>query len=255
MKKLMVSALAMSVSVCASAHSLWILGENTHEALHVDMIYGHDFPKPEVIPEKRLPIFEPPVLHAKDGQEVLVQKGEKNYHYVAKSSLKEGTYLLTAVYKPTTWSKTEDGKWHMNKTRKDLSNVVLCESAAMQGKSILQVGQDTGDYAQTVLGKGVEITPLVNANQLIVDNKIRFLLTKEGKPVSGAVVLGSYDGYGFSGHDVPMPFYAKTNKKGEFSFKATKPGLWYLTTELEEATGNQDCETAMTEVTLSFEVK
>lgn len=195
------------------------------------MIYGHDFPHAETIPAECLSIFDAPEVHGKDFHEVLVQEGE-NYHYVGKEKLKDGTYLFSAFYKPTTWVKDDAGKWHMGKTRKDVPNAAFCETAVMQGKSILVVGNDDGSYAQTTLGKGLELTPKVEANKLVADSKIPFVLTKDGKPVAGAVILGSYDGYGFEGHNIPMAFYAKTNKDGEFEFKATRPGLWFLNTEL-----------------------
>ncbi|SUO94204.1 DUF4198 domain-containing protein [Suttonella ornithocola] len=255
MKKYLSIALIAACSTTAFAHSLWVIGDNNKDTVSVNLIYGHDFPEPEIIPEERLSIFEAPVIHGENFKEVLKQAGAENYHYEGKAKLKEGTYLLSAYYQPTSWVKDDAGKWYMNKTRKDIKNAVLCETAVMQGKSILTVGNDDGSYAQTVLGKGIEITPLANSNALKVDATIPFRLTKNGEPVADAVILGSYDGYGFSGHDIPMPFYAKTNKKGEFEFKALKPGLWYLTTELEEDSGNADCEIDFTEVTLTFEVK
>lgn len=255
MKKILTLVLTSTLIATTQAHSLWIVGDNSKDTLNVDMLYTHEpFPTREAIPEKRLSIFEAPEVHGKDFTETLSQQGE-NYHYVGKEKLKDGTYLLTAYYKPTTWVETTDGKWVMGKTRKDVENAASCETAVMQGKGILIVGGDDGAYAQTILGKGIEITPKVNAGELAVDKDATFVLTKEGKPLAGQVVLGSFDGYGFEGHNIPMAFYAKTNKNGEFIFRPTRSGLWYLTADVQEDSGNADCELNQTKVTLTFNVK
>jgi len=51
-------------------------------------------------------------------------------------------------------------------------------------------------------------------------------------------------------------FYAETDKNGEFSFRALKPGLWYLSSEVEQAPKDPKvCDKVVDEFTLSFNVK
>ncbi|MDZ7819540.1 MAG: hypothetical protein U5K55_13455 [Aliarcobacter sp.] len=52
-----------------------------------------------------------------------------------------------------------------------------------------------------------------------------------------------------------MAFYAKTDSKGEFIFKALKSGFWYLKANYNQNSGNKDCEIIADKTTLSFEVK
>ncbi len=240
----------------ASAHSLWVTGKND-TVVKADIVYGHNFPHAEVIPEKRLSIFDPVEVVGKDYKETLQQKGE-NYHYESSKSLMKGTYLLKAIYKPTIWSKKADGEWVMGKSRKNIDGEVdSCEVASMAGKSILIVGNDDGSYATQPLGKGLEITPLVKPGEITVNKGVKFQITNNGKPLKMAEIFGSYHGFSdIDSHDgMSFPFYAKSDLKGEFLFKPLHAGLWYLKSEVTEESGNADCETNFNQATLTFTVK
>ena len=213
-------ALLLGASASASAHNLWTQGENK-DVFEADLIYGHEFPKPEVIPEARLVLFEAPQVISASGTQTLVQSGE-NYHYRHSAKLGKGTHVLLGTYKPTYWTKKADGKWAMAKTRADFPDAQSCGLYSMSGKSFVIIDDD-GAFAT--------------------------------KPVADAKVVGSPAG--FNSEEVEIEaFYAETDKNGEFSFRALKPGLWYLSSEVEQAPKDPKvCDKVVDEFTLSFNVK
>lgn len=245
------SALLIGASASASAHGLWTLGEN-REVFEADIIYGHEFPKPEPIPEKRLVLFEPLKVLSPDGTVTLKQRGEK-HHYVHTRKLGKGTHVLLANYKPTYWTEVSDDKWEMNKTRADFPQAKHCGLYTMQGKSFVIV-DDSGDDAMKPVGKGFEITPMVNPTKIAANELVKFRVTNDGKPVAGAEIVGSPAG--FNSEEVEIEaFRAETDERGEFQFRALKSGLWYLSGEFERAGKDpKTCEDAVDEFTLSFNV-
>ena len=233
-------------------HNLWVKASN-EDVVKAQMIYGHDFPNPEPIAQERLSLFNPIEIVAEKETLILSQKGEE-YNYEGKKPLQEGTYIVKVVYKPTAWIEKADGKWEMNKTRKDSKEEVKhCGIYSMFGKSILVVGDSDGAFATKSLGKGFEITPLVKASEFKKDTPIKFRLTRDGKRVKMTDVYGSFGG--FSEDEMSMAFYAKTDLKGEFVFKPLKSGLWYLKADYKQESGNADCEHIGDKTTLSFEVR
>lgn len=245
---LLVSILGTSVL----AHDLWVTVSHK-DKVYADMIYGHDFPNPEVIAEERLALFEPVSIIGKDGTRILSQKGE-NYSYVGKEKLKKGAYVVRAYYKPTSWMQTSDGKWEMNKTRKDTQKEVThCGTYSMQGKSILVVDAGDDDFITKPLGKGLEITLLVRASEIKEGKAIKFKVTMDGKKLKFKDVYGSLEGY--SENDMSKAYYGKTNLAGEIVFKPLKKGFWYLHVKHKRDSGNKDCEITQESSTLSFHVK
>ncbi len=64
--------------VSVSAHDLWVTGKN-EEVFKADMIYGHDFPHPEIIVQERTVLFDPVQVEGENLHEILTPKKE-NYH-------------------------------------------------------------------------------------------------------------------------------------------------------------------------------
>ena len=112
MKKQVVLAAVLSAAVfSAHAHRVWVKTDHTHggEILKAQLGYG-EFPEFEPIAQERLHIFSKPMrLYTDKGHEDLVQKGEFNYQYESKKPVREGSFLVTAEYQPTFWSKNQDG--------------------------------------------------------------------------------------------------------------------------------------------------
>ncbi len=251
MKKISALILGLFVGTSAFSHDLWVTATN-EDVIKANMIYGHDFPKPEKIKEERKVLFEPIKVIGEDTTLTLSQKGEL-YSYVGKDKLKDGTYIIKATYKPTPWIETVDGKWEMNKTRKDTKKEVKhCGIYSMSAKSILNVGNADSEFITKPLGKGLEFTPLVKASQFKEGMPIKFKVTRDGKPLKIHEVYGSLESY--SKDDMSMAFYGKTNLRGEVTFKALKSGLWYLKTSYDKDSGNKDCEHIGDKATISFYV-
>ncbi len=103
------------------------------------------------------------------------------------------------------------------------------------------------------LGVGLEITPMVKLGEIVVNKVVKFRIIRDGKPEKNAKIFGSYDGY--AEDEMSMPFYAKSDLKGEFKFKALRAGHWYLKSEIEIDSGNNDGEIKGDLTTLSFMVK
>ena len=142
MKKTLIAAL-LGFSALAQAHEVWVatpaqLASNS--VLKADLAYG-DYPYVEKIPEKRLAIFPPMELINQDGEmQTLVQKGE-NYQYQSEKALKDGSYWVTATYKPTFWSQNNEG-WKMDNLQ-GTPNAFYCEQTQMFGKAFTVVGKKT----------------------------------------------------------------------------------------------------------------
>lgn len=252
MKNILTLLLVSVFGTSVFAHDLWVKAENK-DKVYADIIYGHSFPNPEVIAKERLSLFEPISIVSKDGTTVLSQEGE-NYSYVGKEKLKKGAYIVKAYYKPTSWMQTSDGKWEMNKTRKDTQKeVTSCGTYSMQAKSILIVDNGDDDFITKPLGKGLEITPLVKASEIKEGQAVKFKVTMDGKKLKFQDVYGTLVGY--STDDMSKAYYGKTNLAGEIVFKPLKKGSWYLNVKYKRNSENKDCEIAQEVSTLSFEVK
>ncbi len=239
----------MGLVSLSHAHDLWVVGENT-DVFKADIVYGHGFPKPEPIPQERTVLFEPIRVLGNNHEEILTQKGD-NYHYEGKK-LGKGTYFILAKYKPTAWIEKADGKWEMNKIRKDTTEAVkYCGVSTMSAKSIFVVDGDDGEFAKKPLGKGLEFTPLVKPGEIRKDVPVKFRLTRDGKPIKVGKVFGSFGGFS-SNDEVSVAFYATTDLNGEFEFKALKEGLWYLKTTVNTDSGDKDCEIFNDKASVSF---
>jgi len=233
------------------SHDLWVDATNK-KVIEANIIYGHNFPKPETISEERVSIFEPVKVIGRNGT-IQLKQSNYNYNYIGDKKLEKGTYIINANYKPTAWSETADGKWYMNKTRKDIQEKVKsCGIYSMSAKHILIVENDDGEFATKPLNKGFEITPLVKASQIKQGMPIKFKVTKNGKKIKFQDIYGSIEGY--SDNDMSMAFYGKTDLKGEFIFTPLKSGLWYLKANHKSKTNIKDCEISGDKTTISFQV-
>ena len=136
MKKLLLATSLCIFAASSHAHRVWV--ESTPlkagEVLQADLGYG-EFPTLETIPEKRLSFFEQGMhLLSAKGSEALKQSGDKNYHFVSQAPLAEGSYVISATYKPTFWSQNAEG-WKQA-DMKNTPNATYCEQTSMYGKQI-----------------------------------------------------------------------------------------------------------------------
>ncbi|PRM39446.1 Nickel uptake substrate-specific transmembrane region, partial [Haemophilus influenzae] len=104
MKKTLITSLLV-LSGIAQAHEVWVQAPTklaSGSVLKAELAYG-DYPYVEKIPEARLKIFAPmEIIHQNGEKQTLIQKGE-NYQYQSENALSDGSYWITATYKPTFW--------------------------------------------------------------------------------------------------------------------------------------------------------
>ncbi|MSN96679.1 DUF4198 domain-containing protein [Campylobacter sp. FMV-PI01] len=252
MKKVAFLCLFGILTSQVAAHDLWVIGKNG-EKFEADMVYGHHFPTPEDIKKDRLVLFDPVKVIGENTQITLTQSG-KEYHFEG-DKLEKGVYIVNAFYKPTPWIQKEDGKWEMNKTRKDTKEAVkYCGISTMQSKAFVEVDGGDSKIIAKPLNKGLEIVPLFDSVSKIKEGELlKFKILLNGKPVKKAQIYASYDGY--ASNDMAQAGYAKSDLEGNFEFRALKKGLWYLKSTVNTKTNNDDCEIFNDKTTLVFEVK
>lgn len=233
----------------ASAHDFWLFGENGEKA-SVNIGYGHDFPNPEPINEKRVALFETPMIIKKDGDKIKLKQSGENYHFEAEK-LKNGTYALIGEYKPTFWTEDTEGKWHMDGTRDTIKNAKFCEKAVMNAKSVINVDADD-EFITKPLGQRLEIIPLANPAKFKVDEPFKVRVLFEGKPLKVGTIDGFFDGF-LNGKSA---FHATTDLKGETEVLALRPGKWMLKVvhklPFEDA---KKCDEEIIVATFAFEIK
>ena len=146
-KTALLIASAFLFSTAAHAHRVWVETAHTHggEYLEAELGYG-EFPELEPIAKDRLHIFSKPMqLVTEKGKENMIQKGTYNYQYRSKLPVKDGSYLVTAEYQPTFWSKNSAG-WKQASI-KEMPDASYCEQTRMFGKNIVNVGHESADTA------------------------------------------------------------------------------------------------------------
>ena len=127
MKKTALFTLLALACTSAHAHRVWVSTDHTHggDILKAELGYG-EFPHAEPIVADRLHIFSQPMqLISGKKRQNLVQKGEHNYQYQSAKPVAEGSYLVTAEYQPTFWSKNAAG-WQKTDMSK-MTDASYCE--------------------------------------------------------------------------------------------------------------------------------
>lgn len=235
MKKTLLATF-FALAATAQAHEVWVsaptqLPSNT--TLKAELAYG-DYPYIEAIPEKRLSIFAPMEIISQDGeQQTLVQKGE-NYQYQSAKPLADGSYWITATYKPTFWSQNAEG-WKMDNL-KGLENPTYCEQTQMFGKSFVTVGKQplNVDMATTRVGLPLEIVPLKDPSQIQAGEAFPVQIFYQDMPLAGETVIATADTVivkdleASTGHREPQGFSGKTDSQGRVNFIPLIEGIWKL---------------------------
>lgn len=250
LKNSLVSLAIAGIFVSTNAHDFWVNGDNQNQfKAHIG--YGHDFPKPEKIPENRTKLFNP-LYVIKDGgaKTTLKQEGE-NYEFVGEK-LANGAYILAGEYKPTFWSKDSDGKWHMDGTRVNTKNVEFCELAIMNAKSVISVGGAKADFIKKPIGQKIEIVPVDDPFELKVDKPFKVQVFLDGKPLKTAKVTGTFEGFLQDKH----AFIGTTDLNGVIDVLALRPGKWLLEVTHEQPHKDAKvCEQEIIIATLTLEIK
>lgn len=246
----------------ANAHRVWVETNHIHdnETLEADLGYG-EFPELEVIPEKRLHFFKEGMkLISKDGTQNLVQKGDKNYHFESEKPLKEGTYLITAEYSPTFWSKNKDG-WKQTNIE-GMPDAIHCEETRMYGKNINNVGHESAEVEvlQKPLGHLLELVPLDNPENAVLGEPFPVKVLYRGEPLPNATVTATFKGFDKSDrkatHKVEaQAFSDTTNAEGVVGVIPLRQGFWKVSVEHKVDYKDQKiCHKESTYSTLTFQL-
>ena len=234
-KKTLIAAL-LGFSALAQAHEVWVATPAqiaSNSVLKADLAYG-DYPYVEKIPEKRLAIFPPMELINQDGEmQTLVQKGE-NYQYQSEKPLKDGSYWVTATYKPTFWSQNNEG-WKMDNLQ-GTPNAFYCEQTQMFGKAFTVVGKKplNADMAMTRIGLPLEIVPLKDPKTIKAGEAFPIQIFYKDQPLAGETIIATSDTFvvkdmeAATSHREPQAFSGKTDSEGKVNFIPLIEGIWKL---------------------------
>lgn len=218
--KLLATLSVFGLFSLANAHDFWVKPSYDENLVKINFGYGHEFPNMSEIKEERQALFEDPFLFKDNTKFVLSKK--KGSHTFVGNLLENGTYIVAGNYKPTTWSKTKDGKWHMHKNKSELENVESCMVAQMSAKAILNINANENVKAE--VGQKLEIIPMQNPSQYKVGEpfKVQILFDKKPLPLAkvGAIFGELEDGQ--------MAFWGFTDKQGKINIKLFKSGEYAL---------------------------
>ncbi|WP_027183905.1 DUF4198 domain-containing protein [Desulfovibrio inopinatus] len=245
-----VLCLTLGVS-SAFAHDFWVNAETAKDqVIKVDIGYGHDFPNPESIPEKRVHLFEAPTFVTPAGEVALKQSGE-NYAYQGMFDAKPGSYLALGTYRPTFWSKGPRG-WAME-DRTQMKDAELCEHVSMYAKNILNVGDSSENtFIGKPVGQGLEIIPLVNPATVKPGGKFPIQILVNGKPAKTVEVTATFGG--FSDKE-SKAFYGHTGLDGKIDIIPLKAGYWMVEAEYKEKYKDESvCDDTYLLSTLTFSI-
>ena len=263
MKKQVVLAAVLSAAVfSAHAHRVWVKTDHTHggEILKAQLGYG-EFPEFEPIAQERLHIFSKPMrLYTDKGHEDLVQKGEFNYQYESKKPVREGSFLVTAEYQPTFWSKNKAGWKKVNMT--EMPDAEYCEQTRMYGKNIVNVGHESADTA--VITRPVdhllEIVPLDNPANVRVGELFKVKVLYKGEPLANVPVTATFEGFDLTDHKKShkveaQAFYDVTAADGTVDIIPLRQGFWKASVEYKADYADQKvCQKQASYSTLTFEI-
>ena len=261
MNKTLLAALLCAASLSAHAHRVWVSTDHTHggEILKAELGYG-EFPEFEPIPEARRDLFKPLQLITPAGKQNLVQKGTYNYQYQSAKPVADGSYLVTAEYVPTFWSKNAAG-WK-RQSIKEMPDASYCEQTRMYGKNIVNVGHDSADTAVITrpVGQMVEIVPLDNPANVHVGERFKVKVLLNGEPLPNATLTATFDGFDTSDrgktHKVEaQAFSDTTGDDGTVAIIPLRQGFWKASVEHKsDFPDPKVCQKIATYSTLTFQI-
>lgn len=260
-KTFVVMALLGLASLNAQAHRVWVYANHTHggEILKAELGYG-EFPHAEPIAESRLHIFKPMQLIGPDGKQDMVQKGTYNYQYQSKEAVPDGSYLVTATYQPTFWSKNAEGWKQQDMTQ--MKDATYCEQSSMYGKNVANVGHESADTKVITrpVGQLLEIVPLDNPANIHVGDRFKVKVLFDGEPLAGVPLTATFEGFDTSdrskSHKVEaQAFYDTTGDDGTVEIIPLRKGFWKASVEYKTDFPDQKvCQKLAAYSTLTFDI-
>ena len=260
-KMVLMSAVLMAMASNVYAHRVWVKADHMHggEVLKANLGYG-EFPNFEPIVPERLSIFKPMQLITDKGKQDLLQKGQHNYQYQSKQAIPEGSYLVTAQYQPTFWSKNAAGWKRVSMT--EMPDATYCEQTRMYGKNIVNVGHDSADTKVITrpVDQFLEIVPMDNPANVRVGELFKVKVLYKGEPLPNATVTATFEGFDLSDrsktHKVEaQAFSDKTGTDGTVDIIPLRQGFWKASVEHKEDYPDQKvCQKIATYSTMTFDI-
>jgi uncharacterized GH25 family protein len=252
--RLAVVSLVFSLALAASgafAHDFWVNAFEPKDGLvKAEIGYGHDFPKPEPIPEDRTHLFDVLQLATPEGT-VKLTPGGTNYAYEGKADLKKGSYLVLGFYHPTFWSKGPDGWAQKNRTERP--DATYCEEVTMTAKAILDVaGGQESDFISKPTGQRIEIVPQVHPSTVKPGGKFPVQVLVDGKPAKTVKLEATLAGFSDKEYKA---FQGRTDLNGMIDIIPLKAGYWFA--EVEQTSEHENkaaCDKVLLIATLAFRI-
>ena len=223
-KTALLLACTLLYSTAAHAHRVWVETRPyaRRRISEAELGYG-EFPELEPIAEDRLHIFSKPMqLVTEKGKENMIQKGTYNYQYRSKLPVKDGSYLVTAEYQPTFWSKT--ARVGSRQASKKCLMQATASKPVCSAKTSSNVGHESADTAIITkqVGQHLEIVPLDNPANVHVGERFKVRVLFNGEPLPNATVTATFDGFDTSDRSKThkteaQAFSDTTDDKGEVS--------------------------------------
>jgi uncharacterized GH25 family protein len=234
----------------ARAHSLWLNIDDYQpkvgQAIHVEIGWGHKFPKDEEITEKFL--NQVYALNSK-GEKISLKKiSPSRFEFMPKTT---GVYTILANIKPGFLSKTTEG--YKLQSKKGLENVVFCFRFDIQAKAIVNVG-DSKKIPDQFVGDPLEIIPLKNLRLLKEGDIFPVKVIFNGKELPNVDVRATYAG--FSVQPNTFALSTKTDKRGVARINILKKGKWVVNVLHEVPYPDpEECDRYRYNYCFTFEVK
>jgi nickel transport protein len=234
----------------AHAHMFWLnVNYDTPKAgepVQVEIGFGHKFPQDEEIKTARL---GPVRAVGPDGRAVALKKlSPITYELVPKA---DGVYVITAQLVPGFVTRTPRGM--KMQTKKGVPDANYCFRFDMAAKTLVNVGKPKSGFDRRGHST-LEIMPLKNLNSLKVGETLPVKVMFQGKPLAGAEVKFTHDGW--SDPDKPFAILGKTNTRGEIQVKPDKPGRWLLIASHKTPYANpEECDENFYGASLTWRVR
>ena len=180
-------SLAALASSSLQAHELWlnVPPVSANSPLQIEMGYGENFPHGEPIPAARQSLFAPLTLIGSQGEIAAWPINSEQYRF-SQRDLANGSYLVTATYKPTFWSlKPKDEGYQWRQSSKQQWPGSYCMASTMSAKAASFVGAPGENRALTQpTSARLEFVPAVDPATLKTGDTLTLTVLANGKPLA-----------------------------------------------------------------------
>ena len=264
MKKIAIVCAALCAAAGALyAHEFFVIPREVRdykagEAIALDVLSTHYFMAGEEI-ETPASVNDVFVLQGGAQTKLPLTANQERLLYEASYTLKDGGPALLVgnriggYYCLFTDGEYADGKRAEVAEANPQKTIAKARYFAKFSKTFLTTSASDTSF-KTPQGHDLEIIPLVNPAALKQGAAAKFQVLYKGKPLADAEVSATYDTFDNTTENA-YAAKAKTNKKGEVSFKLSKGGLWLVRVSDTRPSGEADVDEANLAAIVVFAVK